>query len=301
MNTKFKYILLPLLMAFMSCGDKFINDIDIEVPEQDQKLVINLDLQHGALQATTFVARTSNISEVDPTFFDNALVSLYKDGNLLIDMSYDALEQEYTADFDTSTLSVAEYTVEVSNVDGLDNISATQIMPSTVSINEATFTEDGTVIEEFGFVETADEVLFEFDDPADEENFYVVRLFQVVRNEPLTARTEKFISSITPLAEELTFSTGLLLNDNSFNGKKFELSLGFFLDENYLFEKDEIAYLEVELSNISQDHYLYLRSLDASRNADGNPFAEPVIVHNNVENGVGIFRTTNTSIIRVDF
>ena len=44
MNTKFIYILLPLLMIFMSCGAKFINDIDIEVPEQELKLVINLEL-----------------------------------------------------------------------------------------------------------------------------------------------------------------------------------------------------------------------------------------------------------------
>ena len=300
MNTKFIYILLPLLMIFMSCGDKFINDIDIEVPEQELKLVINLELQHGATQATTFVARTSNISEVDHTFFDDAVVSLYKNGTLLIDMQYDDTKKEYTAGFDPATITVADYVVEVNNVVGLEDIAATQTMPSTVPIDEAVFTEDGTVIEEFGFVETADEVLFEFNDPIDEENFYLVKLFQVVINEPLTARSEKFISTITPLVEEFTFSSGLLLNDNSFNGKKFELSLGFFINKDHIFEEDEISHLEVELSNISRDHYLYLRSLDAFRNADGNPFAEPVIVHNNVENGIRIFRTRNTSTFRID-
>ena len=215
-------------------------------------------------------------------------------------MQYDDTKKEYTAGFDPATITVADYVVEVNNVVGLEDIAATQTMPSTVPIDEAVFTEDGTVIEEFGFVETADEVLFEFNDPIDEENFYLVKLFQVVINEPLTARSEKFISTITPLVEEFTFSSGLLLNDNSFNGKKFELSLGFFINKDHIFEEDEISHLEVELSNISRDHYLYLRSLDAFRNADGNPFAEPVIVHNNVENGIRIFRTRNTSTFRID-
>ena len=55
-----------------------------------------------------------------------------------------------------------------------------------------------------------------------------------------------------------------------------------------------------ELSSISRDNYLFIKSEAASREARDNPFAEPVIVHNNIENGIGIFRARNTTTFRID-
>ena len=82
MNSSQIYHLVLLaffLVAIFSCQDKFINDLDIDLPEEEQLLVINLELTEGDSTASTFVARTANLDEVDHTFFEEAVVDLYKD------------------------------------------------------------------------------------------------------------------------------------------------------------------------------------------------------------------------------
>ncbi len=45
------------------------------------------------------------------------------------------------------------------------------------------------------------------------------------------------------------------------------------------------------LSSVSADRYLFEQSYSIYQNAQNNPFAEPVILHNNIKNGFGIFTT----------
>ncbi len=40
---------------------------------------------------------------------------------------------------------------------------------------------------------------------------------------------------------------------------------------------------------MNRSGYLYRRSIDDYENAQGDPFAEPVQVYSNIENGYGIF------------
>jgi len=58
--------------------------------------------------------------------------------------------------------------------------------------------------------------------------------------------------------------------------------------------------IKVKVSTISRDKYFYSQSLYAYENASGNPFAEPVIVYTNVENGQGIFSMEGKTEIIVE-
>ena len=58
--------------------------------------------------------------------------------------------------------------------------------------------------------------------------------------------------------------------------------------------------LIVRLANMSKDSYLYLRSLQQYMQARDNPFAEPVVVFDNIENGHGIFRMSNMQLFEID-
>jgi hypothetical protein len=49
------------------------------------------------------------------------------------------------------------------------------------------------------------------------------------------------------------------------------------------------VFLLTELRSISKEYYDYQTSLNEYWNADGNPFAQPVQVFTNIENGFGIF------------
>jgi len=198
-----------------------------------------------------------------------------------------------------------EYRVEVSGVNGLADISATQTIPNKVDITKGVYEENGTIYQDYGYAEPVDEALITFTDPAESENYYLVKLYGVLDDMDgnTISRNELYISSINPLAENSFYINGLLLKDDSFNGKAIDLSIGFnnyfSYGYNYYGLETEI-YLEAELINISRDNYLYLKSFEAFQRADGNPFAEPVVVHNNIENGIGIFRTGNASLLRID-
>ena len=47
--------------------------------------------------------------------------------------------------------------------------------------------------------------------------------------------------------------------------------------------------LSIYLHNISKSYYYYRISLELYQNASGNPFAQPVQVFSNIENGFGVF------------
>jgi len=70
-----------------------------------------------------------------------------------------------------------------------------------------------------------------------------------------------------------------------FEGKTQVLS--FDLDI-YNFINDENN-LNIELFSISKDIYMYLLTFQAQQETEESPFAEPVMVYNNIKDGYGIF------------
>jgi len=286
------YIIL-IVLSLASCEDKFINDLDIDVPDQEQLLVINLELQANSTIAETFVARSSNINEVDPALYDDAIVELYKDDNFLSEFVFDFDSRNYIASFDSTTLTEGTYRVEVSGIENLNDISATQVIPGMVEILRGEFEEQGTM---------NDKVKIRFNDPAGQENYYLVQLFSVLEDSLgiETRRKSLALTSVTPVAEVLELTDGVILKDDAFEGTTLEVSLG--IGRNYTYDGGTIGnnYIEAVLGHIGRDHYLYLKSLDLFEAAVENPFTEPVIVHNNIENGIGIFRTSNQSKIRIE-
>jgi hypothetical protein len=91
-----------------------------------------------------------------------------------------------------------------------------------------------------------------------------------------------------------------LFNDLLFNGqnKTLELEIPY---ENWSGSEDgydwsyQTLTLRLYLHNISISYYYYRTSLELFQNASGNPFAQPVQVFSNVENGFGIFAGSQIS------
>ena len=68
----------------------------------------------------------------------------------------------------------------------------------------------------------------------------------------------------------------------------------------YLVFEGSEGRLYVILSTVSEGQYRYTRSVDLQYENDGNPFAEPVQVYTNVENGFGIMAGSSASQVVVD-
>ncbi len=282
-----------LILNLFSCDeDAFQQVVEIEIPEHEPKISLAMEINQGDDILSTFVSRSSSINEVIETpTLEDITVNVFKNNTLFAEMLFDSTSRKYLATVDSLPDDQASYRIEVeSSVYG--KASAEQVMPKLVSFKDLEYNEDGA-IDSYG--ERVDEIVFNIEDPSDEENFYsidVYSFFKYLGDDNLQIQ-HIYASSLDPLLEYGGGNGGLILSDDSFNGKDYRISLNlekYFLQ---LEDKDEFV-LYIELKNISRSNYLYKRSLEAYWNAYGNPFAEPVVVHNNIKNGYGIFRTSST-------
>lgn len=74
---------------------------------------------------------------------------------------------------------------------------------------------------------------------------------------------------------------GASFNDELFSGEERSITLSYY---NW-----DLEDLSVTVSSGSEDFFLYERTFDLYQQTSDNPFAQPVQVYSNIENGLGIF------------
>ena len=96
-------------------------------------------------------------------------------------------------------------------------------------------------------------------------------------------------------------------SDDLFNGKEYELKFSSYIvvdqkdyngyDSQY--RKEVRSTFNIYLQQISPDYYLYARSSGAAKNLSGNPFVEPIQIHSNIINGIGVLGSYTSSAAAV--
>ncbi|MCW9707476.1 DUF4249 domain-containing protein [Fodinibius salsisoli] len=109
-----------------------------------------------------------------------------------------------------------------------------------------------------------------------------------------TYEHELFFSSDDPVfGEEVNGQRRLLLDDVLFNGKTYKINLSTTVGSTQCSPMSEICDQETEvilyIRKLSEAYFKYMETLSLQDNLSENPFAEPVPVYDNIENGVGIF------------
>ena len=97
-----------------------------------------------------------------------------------------------------------------------------------------------------------------------------------------------------------------LFTDNLIDGKEYEISFvafNKFVDEysldtlyNFLEAPGEFCKIDVKLSSLSREAFLYIKSSHAQDWYGEDFFSEPVQVFSNIENGIGIFAGYSSSV-----
>ena len=285
------YHFLILFSIFISaCSEDFFEQtIKIDVPEHTPQLAITSQMAAGDTAAWVYVTHSQGILEngqADPIV--NATVELFKNGQLLETIPF--MEDRFYVKELGSPLAEdgAEYQLKIS-ADGFEPIAATQIMPTPVPILSATYEAEGALDIDG---ERVDEITIEFEDPGQEENYYLIYI--VVKSE-FGSGYDPYLHQLDPLAEQ--FDEGQYLKDDSFNGKKYSWRVGIYPQH---FQPGDNSKIFVWLQSVSRDQYFYERSVFLAEEADDNPFAEPVIIHSNVEGGQGIFSLSAGSEVVIE-
>ena len=191
-------------------------------------------------------------------------------------------------------------------VPGMDAVTATTTVPRHAGI--------GNVRASFSNHDKYDytySVRFTLDDPADEDNFYCIR---VIERHRYTYEGESAVDDeychfsctdymITESVEVGSIIDGdnmgeffgrtLYFSDNNINGHSHEVALNVDFHQNN-------AEALLEITSYSRDRYLY--ELTTSRYDDDlfeGLFAEPVQVHCNIDGGIGIFGARNRILVPI--
>jgi hypothetical protein len=285
-------------VLFASCEDKFSQIVEVDLPEHEPVLSVSAQFSNKDSLLKVAVSRTWGINDQAPDYFlENATVRLLKDG---VQLGAFLPGQATFNGFYCSENQIpwqevgGNYRLEVA-APNFPTVFAEQVILKEIPIATATYEKQGTLSPDGDKV---DEITIEFNDPAGEENYYAIRVFHqysfYYEPEDTTYITYEnmYLESYDPLAE-IGENGIMLLSDAAFDGKKASFRA-------YYYNYNDVDKIYVHLVHLPKEKFLYLRSLRQYQDADGNPFAEPVTVSSNIENGTGIFSLETVNILEIE-
>ena len=287
-----KLFYIVFILSIISCEKVIPFDENQTTP----KMVVN-----GIFQSDTAwrIHVSSSKSVIDSASFNNvvnASVLIEDDNGNIIDV----LAHDTNGFYIGNTIPQENFTYYLSvNHDIFDDITCSNEVPSLINftgIDTATSYSNG---------EKYLDLTVNFEDPGNASNYYLVETYVIglgleIENGD-TLDYEIDTSKAFMLLTDEVFQDGGspwkdqgLFNDLLFNGQTKSLEISIpnnersWDEDGYIWSYRYIG-LRFYLYNISQDYYYYRRSLELYNQTNGNPFAQPVQVFSNIQNGFGIF------------
>lgn len=301
--TSMKYIhslalVATLAATFSACRPQVV---DIKIPDAEPRLVIHANWKiDGNPWLWLWVGRTVSIlsdsslntNSGSPSFndednyantdwVDNATVELYENGQLLATLLPNPTTHTYRFNFSATAPRLqanAKYELRVS----------AQGYASVIAVQENINTPSATVYnyEPRGARDINGEQLdvVEVDMPANNSDSrqYFDLIAKVSRRDStaISGSEYYFTQSPDPILEN---SAGRIIYAAQANSPSYRLRLHLPLVDSTIYK------LDIEVRNITADNFKYYKSLIAYYSANNNPFAEPVVLFSNVQNGRGLF------------
>lgn len=294
---------LLIAISFASCGeDAFTQIVDIELPEHEPRLAVHALAFSESEPFGILVSNSRSVlSSEDFSVFPDAEIQFSGPNVDGATFSYTPDNgRHYTVLSPDWAAGEEVYTLDIQQAD-YPAIRAQQRMPKAPNILDVSVEEEGALSDSG---ERLDEVIIEIrDEPG--EHYYALQgelAYQYVdeNNDTIAGYYSVWLESNDPILSyaEVDGRGALICSDGAFNGNTYRFA-------TYTWEDLPIGLmsgnqLRIRVTSLSRDAFLYYRSLEQYREADGNPFAEPVTVHSNIENGYGIFGLGHTRVFSVD-
>lgn len=284
--------ILVFLVLFLGCETV----IDIDIPKEDPKLVLNGFFNPDSTFSVTLFESKYILDTGDFEPIGSALVSIFdNDGTKLTDL-IDRGEGRYISTFIPE--SGREYRIEASR-NGFESIFAEDMIPedsariSNIELRNVTppeeliYYEDGSGLYEITFT------LQDFSG----NDFYEVQIYEYsvfeYDGQVFANINHRYLDSEDPVFDDFSNSgIGLLFQDVLFDGNEKGITIETFLDlGNSCEEIPECKRQDFFFvtRKVSEAYFNYVRTFQLQQDLNGNPFAEPVSVFNNISNGYGVF------------
>lgn len=277
--------LIALLFISMSACDREIPFADL--PEFNEKLVLNAELNNQQPIMIEASSSASAYANKEAQVLEGVNIVLLK-GNQEIPLIYDDFFKRYISS-EVPTAG-AEYSVRAS-YPGLISVASNAQIPSTLMDKHATYVIDGGTDNNGN---TSDLLKVSFKDRANENNYYKLNFFyfSVTLGEWLPFAFNSDDPSLNAPETVSTADGGFVVSDQLFNGQLKEFTA--VPPAGLVFNNPDEKYL-IQLRVLSEDYYRYFVSLEAFKEQLDDPanlFNDGIVVHSNVNGGLGIFAGT---------
>jgi len=295
MIRNFTFVVFVMILVIMACE----RPLDFNIDEPDPQLVIISNFT-SERDIQVRVSKTQSVLDQNPaSYLLNAHVRLFK-GQEFIQRLHLINDKGNSAPYYTTLNFEPEinvvYTIKV-EAPGFEPVQAMSKVPEKTDIQSLKVTDYLIEKNPAGEATYRFSVTIGFSDPGTETNYYHLNLYQQIFNYTLQGQdtiygeSEYFPIQFNQIIDNnfiiAYFDGGVLFEDSPFNGNivSYTFPINFTLPS---LEKTP-GKLVVELRSASEEYYLYQRSLSQQQANPGPPFAEPVVLYNNIENGQGIF------------
>ena len=284
-------IYILLVSVGLSCQKVIPLDAETKTP----KLVLNTLFNENDIWEVNVSRSLSVLDDGNLSNVDNATgVSVYDNSNnsLVASLTFDG--ENYLSLANVKPVAGKEYRIEVSAPD-YKSVTSIDKCPKNVPI--ISFDSSST---RTSFGDIRYETSIDFQDPSG-DNYYGIKMdiieYQRIYNSSTgdydtteINRTDAYLSTSNPVVDNSgpdSYARILTFKDNLFDGQKQKITFDYYY---YISgTPNQFSVRKVSLLSLTESTYKYLKSIETYRNVDGNPFAEPVQVYSNVENGFGIF------------
>ena len=279
-------LLVVFMMLIISCQKTVI----IDVGQVKPRLVVNSILQKDSLLK---IQLSKSKSMMDSTQFisliNNATIKIFENDTLKQTLNR-GIYGLYTASFKSKLYT--NYRIEIENT-GFGHVEASSRIPLTANLTSATQTSVLTPGSSSQYIKFR----IGIKDEGIEPDYYYLRAFIIKKGYKPGASSSNvmpcdiFSDDNVIITDDHTLK-GVIFDDAAFISSNYEL----IVYTPYRITKD--FNLWFELSSITSDYYKYLVSIVMQNNAGNNPFAEPVVIKSNVQNGTGIFGAQNSVFLK---
>lgn len=260
-------------------------DANVIVPAGERKLVV------GGFLSPTENEHQISLSQTDPLFSTDTPISL---ANVKLTISSDSSSYSPSYDFNSGTFQFNNNQFKIEN----DKNYHLKIVTEDGKIVESdmrTLSNTMPYIEEFNinvdtvFSDFSNQLIYNlkltWKDIAGEKNHYRITANRIIKYLSIPDTT------FEPIEEYNSFN---LKDDLGKDGQTLSASIKF---EDYNSQSNETIGFEIILMKVDVNYYNYYKTLN--NYADGDPFAEPVILFSNIQNGLGVFCNFQTEKRRV--
>ena len=323
-----RHISTLLLFILISCFISCEKTIEFKGTVTDPLLVLNSVLTPDSVVSIHLSQSRFYLGELAPfKHITDATVSVFVNGSLKEQLTSDA-EGMYKGTYFPKAGD--EIKIEV-KADGYDLVKSQTVIPhasdivsdSTVTIIEKEYVSPAQTNTTYISRERNMQVQLKLKDNINEENYYYIKATQnfyrkdeLVMNRIIELNLSEVLkNNITDggnIFDEIfgeggnTNRTDNLVSDFYINGKEilFDFSFsdllesikyvnGEITDDGNDDKEATVEYI-IEIGAFSKDMYQYVISANEAANSKDVPFTEPVQVHSNIENGIGILGAYNS-------